>query len=482
MFKYFAFCLNTKDWERFMDDHEINTFWKKIVNTINDGLMFVGPEGSILMVNKAFEALTGYRSEEAIGMPCNTLGCDACEHTLKTEDASTWCKLFEPGQKDMKKCRCQVKRKDGSFLPVLKNASVLWDETHTALGVVETLTDISELIRLDEKLHILSRQCDLETDFFGIVGNSPTMLHVFDMIRRAAQSKAPVIILGESGTGKELVANAIHLCGARKNGPFIQLNCAALNEAVLESELFGHAKGAFTGAYSNRIGRFEAANQGDFFLDEIGDIPMSIQTKLLRVLESGRFERVGDITPVNVDVRIITATNKNLDELIQKNEFRQDLFYRINVIPILLPPLRDRKEDIPILINSFIRHLNLKTGKTIQGLSHDSMDAIMDYAWPGNIRELKNALEYSFVTADDSLIQWMHLPKKISQQLNICAVQDSIITPDSPVPHEKSELIRALQEAGGNQTKAAQILNINRVTVWNRIKKYGIDLKKDSHG
>jgi transcriptional regulator with PAS, ATPase and Fis domain len=191
---------------------------------------------------------------------------------------------------------------------------------------------------------------------------------------------------------------------------------------------------------------------------------------------------VGDITPVNVDVRIITATNKNLDELIQKNEFRQDLFYRINVIPILLPPLRDRKEDIPILINSFIRNLNIKTGKAIQGLSHDAMEAVMEYAWPGNIRELKNALEYSFVTADDSLIQWMHLPKKISQQLNTCAVQDSIITPDSPVPHEKSELIRALQEAGGNQTKAAQILNINRVTVWNRIKKYGIDLKKDSHG
>jgi PAS domain S-box-containing protein len=459
-----------------MNDHEMNIFWKKIVNTINDGLMFVGPEGSILMVNKAFEALTGYTSNEAIGMSCDMLGCDACEHT-RASKAESWCKLFEPGRQDMKKCRCQVRRKDGSFLPVLKNASILWDETHTALGVVETLTDISELIRLDEKLHILTRQCDIETDFFGMVGKSPVMLNVFEMVRRAAQSRAPVIILGESGTGKELVANAIHLCGSRKNGPFIQLNCAALNEAVLESELFGHAKGAFTGAYSNRIGRFEAANQGDFFLDEIGDIPMSIQTKLLRVLESGRFERVGDILPVHVDVRIITATNKDLDELIRKSEFRQDLFFRINVIPILLPPLRDRKEDLPLLINAFIRHLNIKTGKSIQGLSHDAMEAVMDYAWPGNIRELKNALEYAFVTTDGSLIQWAHLPKKISGQQNICAPQDSLIAPDSPVPDEKSELIRALRETKGNQSRAARILNINRVTVWNRMKKYGIDLK-----
>lgn len=459
-----------------MNDHEMNIFWKKIVNTINDGLMFVGPEGSILMVNKAFEALTGYTSNEAIGMSCDMLGCDACEHT-RASKAESWCKLFEPGRQDMKKCRCQVRRKDGSFLPVLKNASILWDETHTALGVVETLTDISELIRLDEKLHILTRQCDIETDFFGMVGKSPVMLNVFEMVRRAAQSRAPVIILGESGTGKELVANAIHLCGSRKNGPFIQLNCAALNEAVLESELFGHAKGAFTGAYSNRIGRFEAANQGDFFLDEIGDIPMSIQTKLLRVLESGRFERVGDILPVHVDVRIITATNKDLDELIQKSEFRQDLFFRINVIPILLPPLRDRKEDLPLLINAFIRHLNIKTGKSIQGLSHDAMEAVMDYAWPGNIRELKNALEYAFVTTDGSLIQRAHLPKKISGQQNICTPKDSLIAPDSPVPDEKSELIRALRETKGNQSRAARILNINRVTVWNRIKKYGIDLK-----
>jgi len=461
-----------------MDEHEMNLFWKKIVNTINDGLMFIGPEGSILMVNKAFETLTGYTSKEAIGMSCDMLGCDVCEKTMQTDQHSVWCKLFEDGQQDMIKCRCLVKCKNGNFIPVLKNASVLWDENQTALGVVETLTDISELEKLDEKVHILSRQRDQENDFLGLVGKSSEMLNVFDMIRKAAVSNAPVIILGESGTGKELVANAIHLCGSRKNGPFIQLNCAALNEAVLESELFGHTKGAFTGAFNNRVGRFEAANHGDFFLDEIGDIPLSIQTKLLRVLESGQFERVGDISPIKVDVRIITATNKNLEELIDTNKFRQDLFFRINVIPIHLEPLRNRKEDIPLLINSFISHLNMRTGKTISGVSHNAMELFMDYPWPGNIRELKNAMEYAFVTTEGHSIQLDNLPKKISSQQKSSPSPVLALTARDNLPNEKLQLINALKQTNGNQTKAAKILDINRVTVWNRMKKYGIDLKK----
>ena len=461
-----------------MNDHEINIFWKKIVDTINDGLMFIGPEGSILMVNKAFETLTGYTSKQAIGMSCDMLGCDACEQTLQTGKESVWCKLFEAGQEDMKKCRCLLKCKDGSFLPVLKNASILWDENKTALGVVETLTDISELTKLDEKVHLLSRQCDRDADFLGMVGKSPEMQNVFEMIRKAAESNAPVIILGESGTGKELVANAIHLCGTRKQAPFIQLNCAALNESVLESELFGHAKGAFTGAYSNRIGRFEAANHGDFFLDEIGDIPLSIQTKLLRVLESGQFERVGDISSIKVDVRIITATNRDLEELIENKEFRQDLLFRINVIPIHLPPLRDRKEDIPLLISSFIRRLNIKTGKTITGVSHDAMEAFMEYHWPGNIRELKNAMEYSFVTSEGPAIQPDHLPKKINTPKEIFLSLVNTVINQAVLPDEKVQLIQALKQTNGNQSKAAKLLNINRVTVWNRMKKYGIDLKK----
>ena len=264
----------------------------------------------------------------------------------------------------------------------------------------------------------------------------------------------------------------------RKHAPFIQLNCAALNEAVLESELFGHARGAFTGAYTHRIGRFQAANHGDFFLDEIGDIPLSIQTKLLRVLESGQFERVGDISPLNVDVRIITATNRDLEELIEKKQFRQDLFFRINVIPIHLPPLRERKQDIPLLISTFIRRLNTSTGKAITGLSHDAMETIMDYNWPGNVRELKNAMEYAFVTIDGTVIQLEDLPRKINSPHTGMGESREKLTEDSPFFSQRDQLIQALQQTGGNQTKAAQLLDINRVTVWNRMKKYGIDLKK----
>lgn len=464
-----------------MDEHEVNKFWKKIVDTINDGLMFIGPEGSILMVNRAFEQLTGYSSDEAIGMSCETLGCDACEQILGNGKTDAWCSLFEQGHQDMKKCRCLVQKKNGGFLPVLKNASVLRDENNGILGVVETLTDISELTLLDEKVQILSRQCARENDFFGMVGTSHSMLNVFDMARKAAQSSAPVIIYGESGTGKDLVANAIHLCGTRKDNPFIQLNCAALNEAMLESEMFGHAKGSFTGACNNRVGRFEAANQGDFFLDEIGDMPLSLQTKLLRVLESGSFERVGDITPIHVNVRIIAATNKDLEELIQAKEFREDLYFRINVIPIFLPPLRQRKEDIPLLVNAFINSLNKRSGKAITGMSHHAMDLFMNYAWPGNVRELKNIMEYAFVTCEGQTIRTRHLPGQIT-----FSQKESI--PEPPVrPHvnpgatpvitsEKQQLVNALKSTGGNQTKAAALLNINRVTVWNRMKKYRIDL------
>ncbi len=461
-----------------MKEHEMNTFWKKIVNTINDGLMFIGPDGRILMVNKAFETLTGYDFRQAMGMPCTMLGCDACERFMQTRQNTTWCKLFEPGQQDMKKCRCLIRRKDGSFLQVLKNASVLRDENQAVMGVVETLTDISELARLDEKVFFLSRHFSQEDEFYGIVGRSQPMRQVFDMIKKAAESTAPVIILGESGTGKELVANAIHLCGTRKNGPFVQLNCAALNEAVLESELFGHVKGAFTGAFTSRIGRFEAANQGDIFLDEIGDIPISLQTKLLRVLESGQFERVGDISPIRTDVRIITATNKHLENLIRQDRFRQDLFFRINVIPIHLPPLRERKQDIPLLTHTFIQRLNKKTGKTIQGLDHSTMALFMDYAWPGNIRELKNAMEYAFVVADHNTISRHHLPRHLADG------QPAPQPPDGSGQElpadfdEKTALIEALKQANGNQSQAARLLNISRVTVWNRMKKHGIDLNR----
>jgi PAS domain S-box-containing protein len=473
-----------------MKELETNRYWKKIVSTMNEGLMLVGPDGTIVTVNRAFEELTGYTAEEVIGRPCTLLECDACEGTMKAS-AHRWCKLFEEGQ--VIKCRCHLLKKDGTYVSALKNASVLKDDDGVHLGAVEVLTDLSELDRLDQKLELLSRQLSEEDGFHGIIGKSPILQNVFDVIQKAAGSEAPVIIYGESGTGKELVARVIHELGGRKNNPFVQFNCAALNESLLESELFGHIKGAFTGAYRHRKGRFEMANGGDIFLDEIGDVPLSIQVKLLRVLETKKFEHVGDDRSITVDVRIITATNKDLEELIEQKLFRDDLFFRINVFPIHLPPLRQRSEDIPLLVNTFIRRMRSRTGKTISRLTPAAMQRFMEYRWPGNVRELKSALEFAFVLADGDTIDLDQLPPKIAEPPRRLPdsgrihldVQDQGV-PERPQTFlsqpdetpEKSALIEALINANGNQSKAARILGINRVTVWNRMKKYGIDLKK----
>jgi len=281
-----------------------------------------------------------------------------------------------------------------------------------------------------------------------------------------------VIIYGESGTGKELVAAAIHNIGSGKNKPYLKVNCAALNESLLESELFGHVKGAFTGAYQNRQGRFEAAQGGAIFLDEIGDLPLSTQVKLLRVLEEKVIERVGDNQPLHIDVRIISATNRNLKELVAAGIFREDLFYRINVIPIVIPPLRERRNDIPLLAESFFRRIRLKNDKNILSISNQSMEALMHYSWPGNVRELKSALEYAFVTCNGSIIGPNHLPPDIFLNNRPLPVEEEPRIDRDEI--QKSRLIEALERAEGNQSKAARILNVSRVTVWNRMKKYSI--------
>ncbi len=476
-----------------MNTTKIRNFWKRIINTMNDGLMLIGPDGIIVMVNQAFETLTHYTSEEIIGRHCTILECDACEKVIQNDGKST-CALFQPGKKDIKRCHCLIRKKDGELLSALKNASVLKDDDGVPVGVVETIADLSELHKLEEEVDRLTRQIDYGDGFHGIIGKSPVMQKVFNLLEKSAKSDAPVIIYGESGSGKELAAQAIHELGPRQKAPFIQFNCAALNESLIESELFGHAKGAFTGAYRHHIGRFEAASGGDIFLDEIGDVPPSIQVKLLRVLEARQIERVGDHAPIAVDVRIIMATNRNLEALVDEKKFREDLFFRINVIPIHLPPLRARKEDIPLLVRAFIDMINNKTGKRITGLSKAAMQQVMEYAWPGNVRELKSALDYAFIVAEERIIQPDDLPVNIQGSSvsgvalpgttdgKVAASADRPLeNPDAaiPEPAEKIALINALRRTGGNQTQAARLLGINRVTVWNRMRKYGINLEKE---
>jgi len=452
---------------------EINKYSEKIVETMAEGLIVVSPEGKVLAINESFEKMTGFQADDIIGESCTMLDCTVCPKNTENNRGS-WCTLFEMEKIERK--RCSLKKKDGSHISVMKNATIIRDSEGQPTAALEVITDITEFDLLDQRVDLLSKKLSEDGEFFDIIGKSESIKKVFDLMSKAAQSDAPIIILGESGTGKELIAQAIHKLGRRKEKPYVQLNCAALNESLLESELFGHVKGAFTGAIRTRIGRFEAAKGGDIFLDEIGDAPLSTQLKLLRVLEENKMERVGDHESIDVDVRLITATNKNLKTQIENGVFREDFFYRINVIPIEIPPLRERKEDIPLLVNYFIKRLKSRTGKNINGLHPSVLNFFMQYAWPGNIRELKNALEYAFVLTEKGLIEMNHLPKFEDAPVIPNSYERIVVNSDDPP--KKVELILALQQANGNQSQAAKLLGVNRGTIWNRMKKYGIDMER----
>ena len=456
-----------------MFEEEVDRYWKTIVNTIRDGIMVVDTSGSILSVNKALEAMTEYSHQELIGQKCSILNCSIINQA-REKCGAHWCLLFKTGAMNMR--RCTIMRKDGTYVPVFKNASLLHDTKGRVIGAVETITDISEIVEKDKQIAAIRQHLRSEDAFQGLIGASVPMQQVYGLIENAAQSDAPVIILGESGTGKELAARAIHRLGERNKRPYVKVNCAALTESLLETEFFGHVKGAFTGAYKSRTGRFEMAHGGDIFLDEIGDLPLTTQVKLLRVLEEKVIERVGDNRAVPVDVRIISATNKNLATLVETGALREDLYFRINVIPINMPTLRERVEDIPLLAESFFRKLRIKSGKRIEGISNLAMEVLMKYNWPGNVRELKSAFEYAFVTCQESLIQPHHLPHDILYSKK--SIPDLKAEAPSKQEIRKRQLIDALARAKGNQSVAAEILGVSRVTVWNRMKRLGITYKR----
>ena len=455
-----------------MDDLDLNAYWKSVVDTIQDGVMVVNPRGTIISVNRAFEEITGYARRDIVGRTCTTLNCTSCE-LAREGPGCHWCVMFEKGE--LKKQRCSILRQDGQTVQVLKNASVLKDRDGVVSGAVETITDITNLVEKETQIESYRRELAAEDRFHGMIGTSRPMQRVFELIENAAVSDAPVIIYGESGTGKEMVARAIHEAGSRRRGPYIKVNCAALNEALLESELFGHVKGAYTGAHKSREGRFEAAHGGDIFLDEIGDLPLSTQVKLLRVLEEKVVERVGDHQPISVDVRFISATNRDLSALIAKGAFRDDFYYRINVIPIHIPRLRERIEDIPLLARSFFNRILLKSEKKLDGISKAAMDRIMAYAWPGNARELKSAFEFAFVSCPGGMIGPEHLPPQITAtDLPEPVESEPVAGTQSLDEIKRQRLMDALAQSDGNRTEAARLLGISRTSVWKQIKRYNL--------
>lgn len=452
---------------------DIAKYWKTIVDTLQDGLMVVDPNGKIIAANPAAERVTGYTADELIGKSCRILNCTGCK-IIGRGAGKQWCGLFNRGA--IKEKKCLITNKDRHSVHIIKSASVLHNEKGEIIGAVETLTDITEKIRQQQEISNLRKTFHLDEGYHGILGKSPVMIDLFEMIENVAQSDTPVMIQGASGSGKELVARAIHRASGRSNKPYVKVNCAALNENLLESELFGHVKGAYTGADRTRVGRFEAAHQGTIFLDEIGDIPPAIQIKLLRVLEDRKIERVGDNRPISVDVRVVTATHKNLDDLIEQGVFREDLYFRINVFPLYCPPLSQRPEDIPLIAQSFIRRNAISSGKKILGFTPDALEALTEYGWPGNVRELRNAIEYAFVLCQSGGIGIQHLPHKI-----VHGTRDPQATCelDPACVKDRESLIQVLRQAGGNQSRAAKMLGISRVTVWKRMKKFGIDIKQD---
>jgi two-component system, NtrC family, response regulator HydG len=450
---------------------DLSRYWKTIVDTLQDGVMVVDPRGRIIAVNPAVAQLTGYSAGEMIGRSCRILDCSGCEIIGKGA-GKKWCGLYVSG--GVKAKRCTITHKDHRTVSIIKNAAILRDEAGHLLGAVESFRDMSEVMRQQQEIHSLRKSLHLDEGYHGILGQSPAMQQLFELIESVGATEAPVLITGDSGTGKELVARAIHEVSTRRNGPFMKVNCAALNENLLESELFGHAKGAYTGAERARVGRFEAAHGGTIFLDEIGEIPVSIQVKLLRALEEKEIERVGDQIAIKVDVRILSATHRDLDAMVRGNGFREDLFFRINVFPLSCPPLRARREDLPAIVQNFININAEKSGKKILGLSPEAMEILLQWDWPGNVRELRNAIEYAFVLCPGGEIDVRHLPPRIAHAASLCAAPSDRI----PSVGQRAELLRLLRQSGGNQSETARRLGVSRITVWKRIKKHGITRKE----
>ena len=450
-----------------MDQHDLNQYWKTVVDTIQDGVMIVSPEGTIVSVNRAFEEITRYQREEIVGQSCAILNCTSCE-IIRGKGSCQWCAMFEKGR--LRRQKCLLIRKNGSPVSVVKNASVLKDSGGNVTGAVETMTDITDLVDKETQIATFRKELDAEDRFYGMIGLSAQMQQVFELITNAAQSDAPVIIYGESGTGKELVAKAIHEASRRLTKPYIKVNCAALNESLLESELFGHVKGAYTGAHRDREGRFELAHGGDIFLDEIGDLPLSTQVKLLRVLEEKVVERVGDHRPIEINTRIISATNRDLTQLIAKGRFREDFYYRINVIPIHVPPLRERADDIPLLASYFCQNFAAENGKPLMTITDRAMQGLMAMDWPGNVRQLQNVLERAVILSTDDIldVEILGLSDEMDGDREKPQVNSEMTLRDM----ERELILRKLETTRGNRTVAAHQLGISVRTLRNKLNLY----------
>jgi len=451
-------------------------FASRIIDSMAEGVFTMDSEGCISSWNQSMEKISGYSAEDALGKTCEILRCSRCFDQICPADIKK-CKIFE--QKFNEAKECQLQHKNGYDVSVIKNASVVKDSNGHFLGVVETVTDLTELNRARRRAREAALRLGEIHRLDNIIGKSRAMCEVFAAIEAAAASDATIYIHGESGTGKELVAGAIHFNSNRKEQPLVTVNCSALSETLLESELFGHAKGSYTGAMRDRAGRFEEATGGTIFLDEIGELSPFIQVKLLRVLQEREIERVGESKKRKINIRIITASHQDLYARVLKGTFREDLYYRLKVFPIILPPLRKHKEDIPLLINHFIKILNKKTKKKIVDTSRQVLRTLMDYNWPGNVRELENALEHAFVLCNNDRIQQQDLPLEI-HQASLRRGNKTRRSVSESVQRKKitkKTLLQLLDDCNWNKAEVGRRLGLSRTAIWKYMKKWHIPLQ-----
>ncbi|MFP4452453.1 MAG: sigma-54 interaction domain-containing protein [Desulfobacterales bacterium] len=427
-----------------------------ILESISDGVFTIDKEKRITSFNRAAESITGFSQQEAVGQFCfDVFRADICAKNCALEKTL----LNEAPQINIS---AQIITQQGEQKPISLSTNILRNAKGEVIGGVETFRDLSDLKELQRRL---DRQYVRE----DIVGKSPQMQKILSFLPDIAESDSSVLIQGPTGTGKELVARAIHNLSRRNNGPFVAVNCAALPEGLIESELFGHVKGAFTGAVRDKSGYFLAADQGTLFFDEIGTTPFTFQSDLLRVLESRVFTPVGGTRTVKSDFRIIAAANLPLKQRVANGDFREDLFYRLNVVTLELPPLRERREDIPLLADRFIEKLNLNKGKNIREIAPDALQALMEYEFPGNVRELENAIEFAFITCKDTVVRKNHLPPEIAQKKGLAALR---LSEEQQVEAEKIHTF--LKQYANSREKTAKALGISRSTLWRKMKKLGI--------
>ena len=431
-----------------------------ILDSIADGVFTVDEDWRITSFNRAAEQITGVSHKDALGRPCREI--------LKADVCETGCALrqtMETGHPIISK-PVDIIDARGRRKPITISTALLKDETGRIVGGVETFRDMTLVEELRKQ--VLKQYCCED-----IISRSPKVQQLFEVLPRVAESDCTVLIEGETGTGKELFARAIHSLGRRENEPFVAVNCGALPDTLLESELFGYKAGAFTDAKKDKPGRFALAKGGTIFLDEIGDVSPAVQVRLLRVLQEKTYEPVGGVASVKADARVITATNRNLQEWVDKGLFRKDLFYRINVVRFSLPPLRERREDIPLLVDHFIQRFNLRYGKDICCVSNDVMASLMSYVFPGNIRELENVIEHAFVLCQGQVIERRDLPEMFRTSGTSSNGQGGEFRTLRQM--ERMMIEQALRRNEGNRAAAARELGINPSTLFRKLKGLGLD-------